>query len=114
MEGGSSRHSQSRRHRGLDPLKDEPDDGRPASVKATWHWFALTGDEPRPIFSFAGLWQRWRGPVKKDGPNVESQLSTMETSDQQEAANLGLIKVKPEHAGQSAIVNGDPEPAALL
>jgi putative SOS response-associated peptidase YedK len=38
---------------------------------ATWHWFALTGDEPRPLFAFAGVWRRWRGPVKKDGPAVE-------------------------------------------
>ena len=48
----------------------EPDDGRPAGAKATWHWFALKGDEPRPLFAFAGLWQRYRGPVKKDGPPV--------------------------------------------
>ena len=31
----------------------EPRDG----VKpATWHWFSLAGDEPRPPFAFAGLW----------------------------------------------------------
>jgi len=48
----------------------EPDDGRPAGAKATWHWFALKGDEPRPMFAFAGLWQRYRGPIKKDGPPV--------------------------------------------
>jgi putative SOS response-associated peptidase YedK len=28
------------------------DDIRPA----TWHWFALRGQEPRPLFAFAGLW----------------------------------------------------------
>ena len=25
------------------------------------HWFALTGDEPRPIFAFAGIWRPWSG-----------------------------------------------------
>ena len=38
---------------------------------ATWHWFALNGEEPRPLFAFAGLWRRHVGPVKKDGSSVE-------------------------------------------
>ncbi len=38
---------------------------------ATWYWFALNGDHERPLFAFPGIWQRWKGPVKKDGPNVE-------------------------------------------
>jgi putative SOS response-associated peptidase YedK len=38
---------------------------------ATWFWFAVGGDEERPLFAFPGIWQRWRGPLKKDGPNVE-------------------------------------------
>ena len=38
---------------------------------ATWFWFALNGDDERPSFAFPGIWQRWSGPVKKDGPNVE-------------------------------------------
>jgi putative SOS response-associated peptidase YedK len=45
----------------------ESDGGKPAQ----WHWFALQGDQPRPLFAFAGLWRRWKGPVKKDGPTVE-------------------------------------------
>lgn len=49
----------------------ESHDGR---TPATWHWFALKGEEPRPVFAFAGLWQRWKGPIKKDGPNVEIVL----------------------------------------
>ena len=45
----------------------EPRDG----VKpATWHWFALRSNDPRPLFAFAGIWRTWNGPVKKDGPNV--------------------------------------------
>lgn len=44
----------------------EPKDIRPA----TWHWFALSGDDPRPLFAFPGVWRRWKGPLKKDGPPV--------------------------------------------
>lgn len=46
----------------------EPHDGR---TPATWHWFALRDDEARPPFCFAGVWRRWKGPIKKDGPVVE-------------------------------------------
>ena len=38
---------------------------------ATWNWFALKGDDTRPLFAFAGVWRRHRGPIKKDGPVVE-------------------------------------------
>ena len=55
----------------------EPHDGR---TPATWHWFALTDDEPRPLFAFAGLWQRWRGPVKKDGPPVDLDVYSFMTT----------------------------------
>ena len=47
----------------------EPHDGRKPS---TWHWFALTGDTPRPLFAFAGIWRHHKGPLKKDGPIVLS------------------------------------------
>jgi putative SOS response-associated peptidase YedK len=38
---------------------------------ATWHWFAIKGDDPRPLFAFPGIWRRYKGPMKKDGPNVD-------------------------------------------
>jgi len=38
---------------------------------ATWHWFSITGDEARPLFAFPGIWRRYKGPMKKDGPNVD-------------------------------------------
>jgi putative SOS response-associated peptidase YedK len=38
---------------------------------ATWHWFAIKGNDPRPLFAFPGIWRRYKGPVKKDGPNVD-------------------------------------------
>ena len=58
----------------------EPNDGRAPGERATWHWFALAGDEPRPMFAFAGIWQRWRGPIKKDGPNVELDVYSFLTT----------------------------------
>jgi len=38
---------------------------------ATWHWFAIKGDDPRPLFAFPRIWRRSQGPLKKDGPNVD-------------------------------------------
>jgi putative SOS response-associated peptidase YedK len=48
---------------------------------ATWYWFALNGDHERPLFAFPGIWQRWKGPVKKDGPNVEIDTYAFMTSE---------------------------------
>jgi putative SOS response-associated peptidase YedK len=47
---------------------------------ATWHWFALNGDEPRPLFAFAGLWRRHIGPIKKDGDPVEIDVYSFMTT----------------------------------
>ena len=47
---------------------------------ATWHWFALAGDDPRPLFAFAGLWRRHFGPLKKDGPSVELDVFSFMTT----------------------------------
>jgi putative SOS response-associated peptidase YedK len=38
---------------------------------ANWHWFALKGSDDRPAFAFPGVWRTHKGPLKKDGPNVE-------------------------------------------
>jgi putative SOS response-associated peptidase YedK len=47
---------------------------------ATWHWFALKGGEPRPLFAFAGIWRRYRGPLRKDGPVVELDVYAFMTT----------------------------------
>jgi putative SOS response-associated peptidase YedK len=44
----------------------EPDSHRPAG----WHWFALRGDDPRPLFAFPGIWRRFVGPLKTGGEPV--------------------------------------------
>lgn len=55
----------------------EPDEGRPAR----WHWFALKDEqEQRPLFAFAGLYRQWRGPIKKDGPNVDIEVFSFVTT----------------------------------
>lgn len=47
---------------------------------ATWHWFALAGDEPRPLFAFAGIWRYYRGPVRKDGKPIETDVFSFLTT----------------------------------
>ena len=41
-----------------------------ARSPATWHWFALKGDEPRPLFAFAGIGRFFSGPITKEGEAV--------------------------------------------
>jgi putative SOS response-associated peptidase YedK len=55
----------------------DPNGEKPAS----WYWFALKGDEDRPLFAFPGIWQRWSGPLKKDGPPVDVDLYSFLTTD---------------------------------
>jgi putative SOS response-associated peptidase YedK len=53
----------------------------PKGVKpATWYWFAINGDDPRPLFAFPGLWRRYSGPLKKDGPQVELDVFSIMTT----------------------------------
>jgi putative SOS response-associated peptidase YedK len=51
---------------------------------ATWHWFALNGQEPRPLFAFPGIWTRYKGPLKKDGPNVDIETYAFMTTEPNE------------------------------
>jgi putative SOS response-associated peptidase YedK len=41
---------------------------------------AIKGAEERPLFAFPGIWKRYRGPVKKDGPNVEIETYSFLTT----------------------------------
>jgi putative SOS response-associated peptidase YedK len=54
----------------------EPDEGKPAK----WHWFALNGEEERPLFAFAGIYRQWKGPIKKAGPNVDIEVYSFMTT----------------------------------
>jgi putative SOS response-associated peptidase YedK len=48
---------------------------------ATWHWFALNGDDQRPLFAFPGVWTRYRGPLKKNGDNVDQEVFAFMTTE---------------------------------
>jgi putative SOS response-associated peptidase YedK len=86
----------------------EPNDGRAAGEKATWHWFALAGDEPRPLFALAGIWQRWRGPVKKDGPSLELDVFSFMTT-QPNALTMTI-----NHERSPVLLTGESERDAWL
>ena len=46
----------------------EPQGRKPA----VFHWFAITGDEPRPPFAFAGLWRPFRGRYRDEQVEVDT------------------------------------------
>ena len=58
----------------------DPNGEKPAS----WYWFALKGNEERPLFAFPGIWQHWKGPLKKDGPPVDVDLYSFLTTEPNE------------------------------
>ena len=47
---------------------------------ATWHWFSIADNELRPLFAFPGIWRRYKGPMKKDGPNVDIETYSFLTT----------------------------------
>jgi len=69
----------------------------PASSFCEWtdgapktpHWFALRGQEPRPLFAFAGVWRPWTGERK--GVSGEHLLFSFLTTDANDV-------VRPVHA----------------
>jgi len=54
----------------------EPDGNKPSK----WHWFALKGGEPRPLFAFPGVYRQWKGPIKRAGPNVDIEVFSFLTT----------------------------------
>ncbi len=50
------------------------------TTPADWVWFTLKGDEPRPLFAFAGIWRRHVGPIKREGPSVELDVFSFLTT----------------------------------
>ena len=51
---------------------------------ATWHWFVVNGEEARPLFAFPGVWTRYRGPLKKNGDNVDQEVFAFMTTEPNE------------------------------
>ena len=51
---------------------------------ATWHWFSVNGDDARPVFSFPGVWTRYKGPLKKNGEAVGQEVFAFMTTEPNE------------------------------
>lgn len=79
---------------------------------ATWHWFAINGNEPRPLFAFPGIWRRYAGPLKKDGPHVELDVySIMTTAPNEPTASINHERMPvllTNDAAFSTWLNGAP------
>lgn len=48
---------------------------------AVWHWFAINGDDSRPLFAFPGIWRSYTGPLKKNGENVTLEVFAFMTTE---------------------------------
>jgi putative SOS response-associated peptidase YedK len=48
---------------------------------ATWYWFTLNGDHPRPLFAFPGIWRQYTGPIKKDGATITQDVYAFMTTE---------------------------------
>lgn len=85
---------------------------------ATWHWFALAGEEPRPLFAFAGIWRRFKGPLKKDGLIVEQDVyAFMTTTPNALVATINherMPVVLADERSQATWLDGTPEEAFAL
>jgi putative SOS response-associated peptidase YedK len=92
---------------------------------ATWHWFALkqsgmgvTTVEPRPVFAFAGIWRRYKGITKKDGPLVEiDTYSFMTTTPNALVSTINHERMPVLLTTQAAAdtwLNGTPDAAFAL
>ena len=51
---------------------------------ATWHWFAVNGDQSRPLFAFPGIWRSYTGPVRKNGETVAQDVDSIVTTEPNE------------------------------
>ena len=71
-----SRRSGPRDHFGGHAPSEPNGDVKPA----TWHGFAINGEGQRPLFAFPGIWKRYNGPMKKDGPNVDIETFSFLTT----------------------------------
>ena len=75
---------------------------------ATWHWFALSGDDPRPLFAFAGIWRRWSGPLRKDGPPVDLDVYSFLTT------TPNLLVATVNHERMPVLLTSQSDHAAWL
>ena len=91
----------------------------PKGVKpAVWHWFAINGEEERPLFAFPGIWTRYRGPLKKDGENVDVEVFAFMTTEPNELTHSINHERMPvlisDPADLETWLSGSPEDAFKL
>jgi putative SOS response-associated peptidase YedK len=79
---------------------------------ATWHWFALRGMEERPLLAFPGIWRRYQGPVRKDGPHIDLEVYAFLTT----TPNKLVATINHERARRSSRhwLSGSPQEAFEL
>jgi putative SOS response-associated peptidase YedK len=75
---------------------------------ATWHWFGLRGRDERPLFAFPGIWRRYQGPLKKDGPKVDIEVYAFLTT------TPNKLVATINHERMPVLLTGDEEFAAWL
>lgn len=92
----------------------EPKGARPA----VWHWFALRGEETRPLFAFPGVWSRWKGQLKPGAPTVELEVFAILTTNPNDLVatiNHERMPVLLDRQEQFEIwLNGSPSEALAL
>jgi putative SOS response-associated peptidase YedK len=85
---------------------------------ATWHWFALRGEEERPPFAFPGIWRTYKGPLKKDGPTVELEVyAFLTTTPNTRVATISHERMPvllTSHEEFDTWLNGTPKEAMAL
>lgn len=85
---------------------------------AIWHWFALKGDHPRPLFAFPGIWRTYTGPLKKDGPSVTLDVFAFMTTEPNALTasinheRMPVLLATPEHC--ETWLKGTPKEAFAL
>ena len=75
---------------------------------ATWHWFGLRGRDERPLFAFPGIWRRYQGPLKKDGPKVDIEVYAFLTT------TPNMLVATINHERMPVLLTGDEEFEAWL
>jgi putative SOS response-associated peptidase YedK len=78
----------------------------------------VNGEDERPLFAFPGVWTRYRGPIKKNGENVEQEVFAFMTTEPNELTasinheRMPVLLSSPDHF--ETWMNGTPTEAFSL
>lgn len=82
---------------------------------AIWHWFAMTGDAPRPLFAFAGIWRSWRGTYRGEVRDLTTfAILTTEPNDLTATVHPTRMPVILKTEDYDTWMNGPPRDALAL